>query len=723
MALRISKTGMLVAASAWVLGGGAAWADLPTAGEILDHGRLVNLAIGEPVVLDEFPLADAGRFALDVSRFSVLTPDAQVVAGTPEGMVPIPDTGLVLLRGKVVGHDEDSTVFIAVGQWGINGFVSLNDEFFSITTGPYHGPIQPGEQVFVTSNFNLPDTMDSFCQYDPNDPKLNPDRGAIEQADEQPLFDARGTGCNLAIIAVDSDYEFTSRLFGGNISASADYAQTLLGAASTIYERDVNVTISVGFLRVWSSNTDPYGSGDLGAFLDDVRAEWRANMGSVSRVIVHGLSGRNLGGGVAWLNALCSTNLGYGVSSSLNGSFPYPLQDHNSANWDIIVVPHEMGHNFGSGHTHDGYNPPIDGCGNGNCTGAWGGTIMSYCHLCSGGIRNIVLQFHPRVQAVIESRVASAGCISTTGNAFATQDDSALTIQGLPVTIDVLTNDAAISCGTPSIIGVQSPTPNGGTVSIINGSPMDQLQYTPAAGFSGVDTFTYTITDNVTGNVSVNVQALRQPDNPANPQPGVQVSYYLLNNPTSLPDFDTLTPYLSDVLPNINYPSTTGIFATSALANNVGAVFDGYVQVNLPGLYTFEVESSDGVELWIGDQLVVSNDGVHDVETASGQIALLSGLHQIHIEFFEASGNAALIVRNTLSGGTPQVIPASAWFYTTEQPCQADFNSDGELNFFDVQAFLAALAAHDASADVNNDNTWDFFDAQAFLSLFAAGCP
>lgn len=721
--LKIRRVHLFAASTGLALGSASALADLPTAGEVLNFGRLSNLSVGEPVVLDEFPLADAGRFALDVSRFSVLTPDAQVVAGTPEGMVPIPDTGLVLLHGTVVGHDEDSSVFIAVGQWGINGFVSLNDEFFSITTGPYSGPLAPDQEVFVTSNFNLSDAMDSFCQYDPNDPKLNPDRGQVDQADEQPLFGTRGTGCNLAIIAVDSDYEFTSRLFGGNISASADYAQTLMGASSTIYERDVNVSLSVGFLRVWSSNTDPYGTGDLGTFLDAVRAEWRANMGSVSRVIVHGMSGRNLGGGVAWLNGLCSTNLGYGVSSSLNGSFPNPPQDHNNANWDIIVVPHEMGHNFGSGHTHDGYNPPIDGCGSGNCTGAWGGTIMSYCHLCSGGIRNIVLQFHPRVQTVIEARVASANCISTTGNAFATQDDSATTLQGLPVTIDVLTNDAAISCGTPAIIGVQSPTPNGGNVSIVSGSPYNELQYTPAAGFQGTDTFTYTITDNVTGNVSVDVQALRSPDTPANPQPGVQVDYFMLSNPTALPDFTTLTPYLSDVLPNINYPSTTGIFATSALGNNVGAVFDGYVQVNFPALYTFEVESSDGVELWIGDRLVVGNDGVHDVQTASGQIGLLGGLHQIHIEFFEATGNAALIVRNTLSGGTPQVIPTSAWFYTTEQPCEADFNGDGELDFFDVQAFLGALAAHDPSGDINGDNTWDFFDVQAFLGLFAAGCP
>jgi uncharacterized membrane protein len=55
--------------------------------------------------------------------------------------------------------------------------------------------------------------------------------------------------------------------------------------------------------------------------------------------------------------------------------------------------------------------------------------------------------------------------------------------------------------------------------------------------------------------------------------------------------------------------------------------------------------------------------------------------------------------------------------------CQADWNSDGTLDFFDVQAFLAAFAAGDLAADLNGDGTLDFFDVQAFLGAFAAGCP
>ena len=47
----------------------------------------------------------------------------------------------------------------------------------------------------------------------------------------------------------------------------------------------------------------------------------------------------------------------------------------------------------------------------------------------------------------------------------------------------------------------------------------------------------------------------------------------------------------------------------------------------------------------------------------------------------------------------------------------------GELNFFDVSAFLNAFNAGDAAADLNNDGGFDFFDISIFLNIFNAGCP
>ncbi len=47
----------------------------------------------------------------------------------------------------------------------------------------------------------------------------------------------------------------------------------------------------------------------------------------------------------------------------------------------------------------------------------------------------------------------------------------------------------------------------------------------------------------------------------------------------------------------------------------------------------------------------------------------------------------------------------------------------GELDFFDVSAFLDAFGAQKSSADLTNDGEFDFFDVSAFLDAFGQGCP
>lgn len=47
----------------------------------------------------------------------------------------------------------------------------------------------------------------------------------------------------------------------------------------------------------------------------------------------------------------------------------------------------------------------------------------------------------------------------------------------------------------------------------------------------------------------------------------------------------------------------------------------------------------------------------------------------------------------------------------------------GELNFFDVSAFLMAYTNGDAAADLNEDGVFNFFDVSAFLAVYSSGCP
>ncbi len=54
--------------------------------------------------------------------------------------------------------------------------------------------------------------------------------------------------------------------------------------------------------------------------------------------------------------------------------------------------------------------------------------------------------------------------------------------------------------------------------------------------------------------------------------------------------------------------------------------------------------------------------------------------------------------------------------------CDADFNEDGVVDFFDYLDFVSAFAANQNSADYNGDGIVDFFDYLDFVADFAAGC-
>ena len=148
-----------------------------------------------------------------------------------------------------------------------------------------------------------------------------------------------------------------------------------------------------------------------------------------------------------------------GTTSDRAARVAYHLFDYLCA----ATVAHELGHNFGAPHTHN-YAPPLDGCGSSpqDCTAADLdiGTIMSYCHICSGGVANVKLQFHPGNIASIEQRFAQMGCALTGPSVYpVTMNDRGNTVSAAPVLLDVLAtvrslavsaavSAAAINCST-----------------------------------------------------------------------------------------------------------------------------------------------------------------------------------------------------------------------------------------------------------------------------------
>ncbi len=350
----------------------------------LDPGSYAELKDRQRITLTDFVLDDGTPVELQLEQFDIFAPDATIVVGMPSGDAPLDRPPVALFRGIVAG-ESDSTVFLSVSPYGVNGTIDMDDGLRIVSSGPF------GSR-FATVVYNLA-TLPAgtivwrafTCASDKLDPLVREGGSGGSRA--------RSAPCRVAEVAIETDWEFTGDLFRGDTAASSAYATALLGAVSEIYTRDVNTRLEISYLRVWSDSDDLWDQPDTLSQLLQFREYWNAYMTDVPRNAAHFLSGRWLGGGIAYYPGLCIPEYDYGLSASLNGFFPYPIEHNNDQNWDLFVVAHELGHNFGGPHTHD-QEPPIDGCAWGDCSIVPNATIMSYCHLCEGGAANIRMEFH-----------------------------------------------------------------------------------------------------------------------------------------------------------------------------------------------------------------------------------------------------------------------------------------------------------------------------------------
>ena len=535
---------------------------------------------------------------------------------------------------------------------------------------------------------------------------------------------AGGVGCREYRVAIDTDTEYTMGAHGGNVVAASQYALLLMGAASQVYDRDINVKLPVSYLRLWTGE-DPWTQTEMGAQLGQYRDHWMANMGAVPRDVGHHLAGRGLGGGVAWLGVACLyPEWAFALSSGIGYGFPYPLVDHDHGNWEPMVVTHELGHNFGAPHTHD-HTPQADGCGTNDCSQAGQGTIMSYCHICAGGMSNIALKFHPYSINSMNGHIAATAC----GNAGSyAVDDAVSTLEGTAASIAPLANDAFVHCGALALTAFDPGSVNGGTVVIAPTQPGEPpvLLYTPAPGFDGIDSFAYTVQEaggaTSSARVYITVRPVLDRIYLDGAGPGAPALWYALAGDTgALPDFAALTPYGSALLPNIDIASTGDNFSSSGRADLVAAVFEGFIEVPATGLWTLSTESDDGSRLLIDGVPVANNDGLHGMVERSGQIALEAGVHRYRVEFFENFGGAGLIVRWQGPGTGRAVIPPSA-FIKGGTVMQLDLDGNGSVGAADLAALLAAWGPATAGqpADFDRNGAVDAGDLARILANWGA---
>ena len=418
----------------------------------LDPSALADLRASSDAVLEDFPLGDGSSATLALRRFSPFPAGARVEVMTPDGPRPMALPDAAYFTGTADG-DPESRVLVVAGAGQAHGFVARGGDvhLFGPADGLRH-------RVYALRNVD-PATYPRPTDFCVND--LRPDAvPAVPRPAPLPAVAAIGAA-RIAEIAIDTDNELRAKF--ASDQDELDWLGTLLAAATAIYERDVNVQLQFTYVRIWAPGvTDPWTATDTASALNEVQAHWDTPSNavySIARDVVHFISGKPVQGGIAYLDVLCNWYWAYGVSQ-VYGSFDLASPTDI---WDVEVFTHELGHNFGSQHTHC-YNPPLDMC-YGSESGCYSGpaissqgTIMSYCHLHPGGLANITLVFGPTVSARIGQSVAAASCLATVTTTTTTMPGGATTTSTTSAGATTTTSTSAAGSTTSTTVATSAST-------------------------------------------------------------------------------------------------------------------------------------------------------------------------------------------------------------------------------------------------------------------------
>ena len=615
-------------------------------------GALRAAALDSPLRIADWPVAPGDRRTVEVARHDVYAPGARIVAISRDGEAEVPRSPLLFFWGTAVGDPSRRVLVSLDPETGVLGGLSTTpDGVFEIRPGGGRNEyrLAPASEVGLASG----DASSGFtCGGSPSHPDDTPPEGAGPGEAATSVLSSLHT----ATLAVDTDNELMALKFADSPSAATSYLASLLAGMNVIYERDLFVRLWQGhtILRL-SSAADPWAQpgcpawpascsnagGASSAQLTEVAGYWSSNYSAVPRALTMMLSGKQSSGssasGIAYVNSLCSGGAGYSFSQVFKFS-------GSTAASDVKLVAHEVGHNFGSRHTHcyPTATTPIDTCWNqeGGCySGATScpapftitpinggpvtnvtGTLMSYCHLLPGCAAAAV--FHPDsvgvIAPIVDGKVGAcifpnASAVTPTLTAVApatgaTAGGTAVTLTGTGfqggATVSFVDGTRAVAASSVTYVSstrldVVAPAHAAGTTDVVVGNPTRRTVTKPAA-------FTFVLmgalvkgTKTVSGGFS----------------PGGAVTYTIvLSNAGGGPQPDVGgSDELGDVLPSsltlVSASATAGTATATPATNTV--VWNGPIASGASVTVTIRatVKASTAVGAVVSNQGTVRYDG------------------------------------------------------------------------------------------------------------------
>ncbi|MFA5011845.1 MAG: M12 family metallo-peptidase [Ignavibacteria bacterium] len=347
----------------------------------IDKSSLANLYRNKNQFITlTIPIDSKNSLTLDLKEVQLLSDDFKLTLG--EGGNQNFNKG-VYYRGLVNG-ENNSLAAISIFENLVMGVVSSELGTFNI------GPINDNSNNTNYIIYNEKDLLvnnDFKCKVDGLDMHLYKTDENLSSHKE--TGDAI-TGRLPVKIYIEADYKLYQDK-GSDINAVGNFISGFYNSVATIYQNEF-IPIQISAIVVWDT-PDPYRFlSDSYTYLLKFGGNRRDNFnGDLAQL----LSSRPLNlGGIAWIGMLCGS---YNTQDS-SGRFSFCNIDptyfsYPTYSWTVMVATHELGHNFGSMHTHACWWPTrlnaitaIDSCyyAEGNCfsgTKPTIGTIMGYCHL------------------------------------------------------------------------------------------------------------------------------------------------------------------------------------------------------------------------------------------------------------------------------------------------------------------------------------------------------
>ncbi|MCX6165364.1 MAG: M12 family metallo-peptidase, partial [Ignavibacteriae bacterium] len=336
----------------------------------------------ENIVLD-IPLSEKTSINLELIKIPVLADNFEVKVITKDGIVPYDYKPGVYYRG-IVKDNPNSAVAISIFENSVIGIIS--DE-----TGNYNLGVLKDDK-----------SGESYIYYNERDLLVkNKFKCGVDDFGKMRIKNNKHTTNNIetdnpsARLPVSIYFVADYQMYmdnSSNVENVKNYITSVFNEVSTIYQNDF-LHIQLASIYVYAT-ADPYRNlHDPLVILQKFGENTKDNF---TGHLAHLLSTRNENfGGISWINTLCTNYNAYDQSGPY--SFSGIENDYNpfpTYSWTVMVIAHEMGHSFGSMHTHACVWPitsntigQIDSCytSEESCTSIVepinNGTVMSYCHL------------------------------------------------------------------------------------------------------------------------------------------------------------------------------------------------------------------------------------------------------------------------------------------------------------------------------------------------------